>query len=769
MASRSRAFPGPASPGAIARHAGDLVRVGLATVLFMLTVLAVQRGKLSLAERDVFRLVNDLPDAVYGPVWAVMQLGNLFAPVVVGGLVILLTRRVRLGLAIATAGTSTWIIAKLVKAFVDRGRPAAFLDQLLHGPTTTGLGFVSGHAAVAAAIATVSAPYLSRRPRRFVWVLAWVVGFGRVYTGSHLPLDIVGGIAVGWFAGSIVHAAFGAPHYAPDAERVARLLRDAGIAGATAEPAGAAARSSHPFHVTTLDGRRLFAKVLDPERRDDDWVFRTARMLMFREIRDVDALAPLRTQIEHEAAATLAAYAAGVRVPRTHLAGSVGGSAVLVLDEVPGTNLAAVPDIGDDLLRATWAQVRLLHEHRIAHRDLVRANVLVDDTGAPWLVDFGNAEQGANDATLGADVAELLASLAVVVGVDRAVASARSELGAQALLDAVPALAPYALSAVTRRETGPELLRQLREEVAAGDLPPTPHADRPAWWLLAGAAVLTFLALPAVAGFRDTWRLLLSAGWRWPGLALVAWVAMLALQAGTLLASTRRRLALGRTTVAAAGANLAEVAHGMRGRRRHLVAYLRSYGVRSDAAVHGVHESLVVELAGWALTAVLVLVLTVFNERDEPHLGRAVVVFLGIGAVVAVGGALVRVRLAGRETDRRWLRDGVAAFRTSLRAPAAPLLALATAAGAAAALGLTLTASLVAARAGIGVAVPSLVALAAYGLLRLSGLSGLPVVEEAVLVAGLAAFGVPAAPAVAGVLVHRLVTFWLGVVVTLRS
>lgn len=743
--------------------------MGFATVVFLLTVLVVERGRLSITERDVFRLVNDLPDALYGPIWVVMQMGNLFAPIVVGAVVILATRRVRLGLAIATAGTTTWLVAKYVKQFVDRGRPAAFLDDLLHGPTTSGLGFVSGHAAVAAAIAAAASPYLPRRPRRVVWALAWIVGFGRVYTGSHLPLDIVGGVAVGWFVGSLVHAAFGAPHYAPSAEHVSRLLRDAGFDGADAEPAGVDARSSHPFRVTTLDGRRLFAKVLDPERRDDDWVFRTARTLLFREVRDVDARAPLRAQVEHEAAATLVAYAAGVRVPRVHFAGRAGMSAVLVLDDVPGTSLASLPEIGDDLLAATWAQVRLLHEHRVAHRDLVRANVLVGEDGAPWLVDFGNAEQGAGDDQLGADVAELLASLAVVVGVRRAVASARAELDPRALLDAIPALEPYALSPATRREAGPELLRELREEVAAGDLPPVPHADRPPWWVLAGAAVLTFGVLPAVAGLRDVWELLLRSGWRWPGLVLVGWVAMLALQAGTLLASTGRRLALGRTTLAVAGANLAEVAHGVRGRRRHLVGYLRSHGVRTEAAVRGVHESLVVELAGWALTTAVVATLTALAPRDDPHLGRAAVALLGIGAAVAVAGTVARARHAGRETETRWLRDGVAALRDSLRAPAAPLLAVAAAAGAAAMLGLTLSASLVAVRADAGVAVPSLVALAAYGLFRASGLSGLPVVEEAVLVVGLTAFGVPAAPAVAGVLLHRVVTFWLGVVVALRT
>jgi RNA polymerase sigma-70 factor (ECF subfamily) len=39
-------------------------------------------------------------------------------------------------------------------------------------------------------------------------------------------------------------------------------------------------------------------------------------------------------------------------------------------------------------------------------------------------------------------------------------------------------------------------------------------------------------------------------------------------------------------------------------------------------------------------------------------------------------------------------------------------------------------------------------------------LTGVPVLEEAALVLGLLAVGVPAVPGVAGVLVHRAITFW---------
>ena len=78
-------------------YPGDFVRLGLAAGLFFLTSLAIRRDELSALERDVFRLINDLPGWLLVPVGVVQQLGTRFAPIVIGLLVIVALRRVRLG------------------------------------------------------------------------------------------------------------------------------------------------------------------------------------------------------------------------------------------------------------------------------------------------------------------------------------------------------------------------------------------------------------------------------------------------------------------------------------------------------------------------------------------------------------------------------------------------------------------------------------------------------------------------------------------------
>ena len=56
--------------------------------------------------------------------------------------------------------------------------------------------------------------------------LATVVCLSRVYVGAHWPLDLIGGAAVGFAVGAVVHLLLGAPGGNPSAGRVRRALVD---------------------------------------------------------------------------------------------------------------------------------------------------------------------------------------------------------------------------------------------------------------------------------------------------------------------------------------------------------------------------------------------------------------------------------------------------------------------------------------------------------------------------------------------------------------
>src|SRR3954454_3189069 len=343
---------------AIPRHPVDLVRVLLGLAIFGLAFLMAQRGQLSVVERDLFRIVNDLPETFFPIVWAVMQLGNVLAVPAIAAIAAL-TGRFRMARDMLVSGLLAYFAADLVKHVVGGERPAGLVHANLLDGNVSGIGFISGHAAVAAALATAAVPYLTRRGRRAAWAVAWAVALARVYVGAHLPLDVVGGLAVGWAIGSLVHYVFGVPRWQPHPDRVSHMLQRWGLPVHDVRPADVGARSSHPFEAVGGDGRRFYVKVLDPDRYERDWLYRLYRVVVVRDIKDADAVAPLGQQAEHEAVAAMTARERGVRVPPVVLARGSDRGALVVQQFVVGRTLDELTpeEMNPDLLRQVWKQI----------------------------------------------------------------------------------------------------------------------------------------------------------------------------------------------------------------------------------------------------------------------------------------------------------------------------------------------------------------------------------------------------------------------------
>jgi undecaprenyl-diphosphatase len=468
------------------RHPGDVLRLVAGLAILLGCIATVRPNDVGVLETDVFRLANDLPDALFPAFWVVMQGGNVLA-VGVAAVVVAATRRFWLAANLAITGVGVWLAARWIKDQVGRGRPVDLLpDPHLRGHHDSGLGFVSGHAAVAVAIATMIAPYLGRRARWIAVLLAFLVCVSRMYVGAHLPLDVVGGAALGWAAGSLVHLLLGAPGGRPSPERAAKALREQGLQVREVTPLGGRdARRSARFEVVGPDGERLFAKVIPRERRDEDLLYRGWRMVVPRRAEPgrPAGSGPPAQQVEREAYLGLLAGTAGVRTPEVVLAGPYGnGSGVLVQRMIPGRSLEETDPaaVDDRSLKAAWAEVARLHQAGMSHGDLGRHSVVVDGDGRPWLVDFDHATAVAPERLRQADLVELLVSLGVRFGPERAVAAATDSFDPETLAAALAATRPSALTRTAREELGdhPGLWDDLARRVAAPAGPPPTGAVR---------------------------------------------------------------------------------------------------------------------------------------------------------------------------------------------------------------------------------------------------------------------------------------------------
>ena len=760
---RFRPLPRPAG---VYRHPGDLLRVGLGSAVLGLAFLVARRGELSIFETDVFRLVNDLPALIYVPVWVVMQLGNGVAVFVLAGAA-MLARQVRMARDMLLSAGLASLATTVFKAWVGRERPGGLpVGAVLHEGILGGNGFVSGHSAVAAALATAAAPYLSRRLRRAAWTLAVTVGLARIYVGAHLPLDVVGGLLVGWISGSLVHYAFGVPRWEPAVSHVADLLDRFGLPAQGLRPAAVAARSSHPFVGTGPDGTPLFIKVLDPDPFDRDWLYRGARQLVFGDVKDIGALAPLGRQAADEAVAAMSARERGVRVPRVLLARGTDGRALVVQERIEARSLESLApeEITVDLLGRIWDQVALLRTVRVAHRDLVASSVLVDRGGDPWIVDFGNAETGADDDTLARDIAELMASLGLLTEPALVVDTAVTRLGRDAVTGALTGLEPLALSAATRAglRAAPTRLGALRRETHRRlGLPDTERlrlqpAGVLAWLAVAAGAVTVLVGLAVIGGTTGVLAEARLEGWRWLVAALALAVIARSVTAAGARSAVDPRIAVGRMYAAALITDGAALVHGRAGGRVVAGRYFERAGVLPESAGRAYERIWLGTTLGAAAVAAASVVLALVDGRLTDW--RFPDSLLALGAVggtafllVSLGQALTRRQAPTAARQRARLRD-----RGSRRSAAA-VGWFAT--------GVVLeTAGLAAALHGVGGHVPVLVTAAVFTVLRLAWsalpVAGAPGIGEASLALALTALGEPLAIACAGVLVFRLLFFW---------
>ena len=183
------------------------------------------------AEAAIFVSINHLPGWL-SPLFSVGgQLGN-FVAIPAAALVALAARRPHLSALLALGAGLAYVLAKLVKYFVERGRPDEYLaGVVVRGARQTGLGFVSGHAAVIAALATAATPYLPRAFRWVPWFLLALVCASRVYVGAHLPLDVLAGAAIGYLCAVAAKLLLAAPPFRQRARPDRRLQEERALHG----------------------------------------------------------------------------------------------------------------------------------------------------------------------------------------------------------------------------------------------------------------------------------------------------------------------------------------------------------------------------------------------------------------------------------------------------------------------------------------------------------------------------------------------------------
>ncbi len=651
-------------------------------------------------------------------------------------------------------------LADAIRALVDR-------DPVFIYPAVR-LGF-------ATAVIVTTSPHLGRPFRRAGRIVLVLGAFGSIALGSALPVGVIAGMALGFAAAAAVHLVFGSPGGRPTVREVAAALRDLGVQAQDLRPAELQSIGVALIQGETPEHTPLLVKVYGRDAWDGQLLASVWSYLWYRD-RSPDLLVGRLQQVEHEAFLTLLAERNGVPVRPVLAAGMANKDGVLVL-ESSGVPLASAEaaDVTDETLRAMWRAVLTMGDAGIAHGALDADHIVVLPDGAIRLVDLRAAAVGAPRALIEADRAQLLVTITLIAGPDRAVDLALGQLGADGLSELLAYLQPAALTARTRREVrkGPDRdlssLRTVTSRATGREPPKLEPLRRVTWGSLLQAALLVFgvwflVSSIAGLGLASIVEELQEASGAWLVWAvLLAQLAMVGQGLSTVGASPRP-LRLGPAVLLQYAIAFMAVAVPSSAARVGLnVRFFQRSGLpAASALVVGVVDS----FSGFLIEALIVVIFLATGGLSELHLQRSggrggLMILLLVLAAAAVIGLAIAISVPRL---RRMLRDRVGEARETLSVLRQPTKLAQLFGGnlvAHVALAMVLSACLHAfgQRAPLGqlLAVNTLVTLFA-GIMPVPG--GLGVYEGA-LTGGLVAIGIPDATALAAALMYRLVTFYL--------
>ncbi|MFV0317296.1 MAG: lysylphosphatidylglycerol synthase domain-containing protein [Microthrixaceae bacterium] len=699
----------------------------------------------------------------------------------------LVTRRWRLFGYVITANIAAGVAIAAINSWVGD------LDSLKEATVGTNGLAIDASTDVAAATPVVAAfialaPFVSVRWRKAgMWAVAATLIL-RVVVADGASTHLLMVLTVGGAIGSAVLLAYGRPATQPRPSAIASALRSNGLPMKTIDRATVDARGSVPWFATLETGDRLFVKVLGTDQRAADLLFRTYRMFRLRNVGDERPFSSLRRTVEHEALVAFNARDVGVRTPRLRAMSAVGGDGfLLAYDMIDGASLDSVePDeLTDEVLEAIWAQVAILRTHRIAHRDLRLANLFLarsadnsrgahDDAPAPWIIDFGFSEIAAQDQLLNTDVAQLLTSLALVVGPQRAVRPAVDALGTERTAACLARLQPAALSGSTQSalKDNDKLLDDLRDEIGTAcavkgvRLEPVTRFSIRQLTILALLVAVVYVLVPQLANITGILDRFSDAQWSWLVPLLVATAMGFIGAAWAAMGSTSSKIPTAATVAAQLGASYAaKTAPAGLGTMELNIRFLQKQGIEPGASTAAVGLRAASGIVAHTLMTVL-LVVWVLRTDNEMLVPRPGALWVGLAVVLVLGAlalALPKTRRRLRHDFLPTLESSKGAFGQVMSMPGklALLLGGSLVVTISYAVGFYFTAQMF--DIGQTFAVTLAVYLVCSAIASVAPTPGGVGAVEVALITGMVAVGVDTTLAVPTVFMFRIVTFWLPV------
>ena len=756
----------------LTRRTNDIVRVSVSGLFLALVITSslITRSDWVSLEKSISRIVGVLSPTQSNLVYLAYGIAIVALPfVILIGLVA--GRQWKLLGAYGAAGFAAVLSLSISGQGITAPRWHFNLDDRL---STTLSQYLDDPRWIAmlAAMLTVSGPWLPARWRRWWWTLLLAFVPIHLVVSAVVPARSLLGLAVGWFVGALVVLVVGTPALEVPLDGAVRALSRRGFTVADITVVRPAGRGPLELAATAGGSESAVVELYGPNQRSGGAIRQFWRWLVLRDSETGPLQTSMHRAVEHRALMTIAVGDLELANTTTlTLAGLDRGWTMFAHTPPRGMPLGQADD---EAVGPVWHALGMLHRHQIAHGDLRAGEITIDD-GHALFGGFGNAEYGAPEEQLQADIAQLLLTTTDRFGAEPAVRAAIGVFGADTVLSASRRLTRLATPARLRRRladpkaTLAAARDQVKHQTGAPDIrtETITRFTRKQVIQLVLLVALVYVAYPFISTVPTFLSELRNANWWWALLGLaVSALTYVGAAAGLWACAGETTSFRNLVIMQFANTFAATTTPAGVGGLALSTRFLQKAGLGSVRATAAV----AVQQAVQVITHVALLIffsVAAGASADLSHFVPKLTLLYLIGGVAlgAVGAFLFFPKL------RRWLDTAVRPKVTEVggdlvelvREPRRFALIVLGCAGTTLGAALALWASVEAFGGGTTFVTVTVVTMVGGTLASAAPTPGGVGAVEAALIGGLAAFGVPTGIAVPSVLLYRVLTVWLPV------
>lgn len=530
------------------------------------------------------------------------------------------------------------------------------------------------------------------------------------------------------------------------------------------------------FKVKLSNNKELNVWVFDWELQGSGVISSWLRGLFLKTSGDFRGMS-IRRRVERTALLAHAISAIGVKVPEVEMVRELEPDSIFIaLENITGKNLAELSNekfqLSDENIEQFFQNIQKLHNADLVHRALSAENIFLTDSNIIALTAVHSGAIAATDVQQRIDLAESLVTIARVTSVQKSIQIAKKVFKINELTSVIPALQKVAMSRKTRNylKNNKKLLLELRKGL--GELASTseisPIQFQRVNWRSVFLAIFSVFALyilvPQFSQVNIS-ELLSKAQWQWAVIALIGSGLTYAASTTLLLAFVIQKISWFKTLQAQLAASFATlVTPPTLGSVAVNIRFLNRSGITtaSSATAVGVSQVVVFFVHVFLLitSGVVAGAQTDLSFRP-PRI--TLVIFVILFALVITALSINKVRNWVLKRIRPIFSQIGPTISIVVQQPKRLLVSLLSSSLLNIFYIISFYASLKAFNAEVSIFMIAFVYLAGATIGQAAPTPGGIGAVEATLIAGLTATGVPSALALSGVLLYRIVTFYLPV------